>query len=1365
MVATATLPESNEAMLLSSRAEEAIRQADYRLALELIDRTRMLADGLVAAPASRTYHPVWRHAQRLLEQLPPAGIDLYRNLYEGDGGAPLEAAPRASDIGKIRQLFRTYAVSSHWPEVARELASLLLDVGDYAEAVEVLRELHRAAPDDLVSAAQLAAALALGNAPDAANRVMQELPSAAGAPDAVRAVASWLGARAVERAGAFAPRLDGALEWAVELDPVGADTYRERDEDVALAINAERKLPLVAPAVADDVLVVRCGGRLHALDLWTLTPRWVVSEIGAPASLRGQVGRRALRVSGTDTIEISLETELVLTHALRYGVSAGGGLALSVEGLQLEVPMPQRRFGVPAARPAVSTNEVVARELSSGRIVWRVGAEAGSPLFGSVFQTAPLILGDVCAVAYERKGELRVALLNLSDGGLRCEAVVVAPPTRFTAEGGRVLLAADESRIFVSTGNGVVAALARRDLAWHWATTYPSTLGNFLGRMWWQPETPVVESGVDPLVASGDLLIAAPMDTTDIYAFDRFSGRERWHAPRGEHTFVVGASGGGLIVGGYGLASLDLADGRTLRWKSVPLDICGRPTIRAGKIYAPTRLGLVAIDAETGKVVEDPGFSIAPEMAASAREARRPLAANLLALGDMLLLVSPNRVVKLPDVEAARARSAAEGAGGPAKPDRQLSDAWLAALTGDYAAALQRLREIDSPEARVRRARDDLWARVCTALAGAAATDQERLAWLEEAATAASDPRDAARLAALIGQTLARAGQVQAAIEHYERLLLKDDEGALAPVDDGLLAQAAPLLALRQTAALLASMSAEQARQRTDRLIELAATGDNRLLALLAPLVRDDAQRRRIDRLMTLRKAAPELAAAHLADDDAALPAGERRRLTLERWDVHVALGRLAPARREASLWAELAGSAGPAEIQPAELDRVELIRNAQEKLARALAPPFGDEVTRVWKATDAQMVVRRDLPEPITGGVLLRSTAESRLDLHHLVRGISLRQEPARLVKDSNLSPERVESRRPALSADVQWPAVFHGHLVAIPVPGGLVCRGLGIERYGGYRIWERGVPEWIGVPREFAATAAATEHGLCYAPRADRLVCVDWHAGRVLWQRDLPDRRVERVLSAGTRVVVLTSDNGLLSMDALFGDELRTARLDGGIEAVGATLVVWDASGLSGLDPQTLRPRWTTSDGAVDRPVFVSGQPWVAYRKNPRGGWTVLNAADGAALLTDCLPDVAQIDAWVRLDTGQAIVAGRGEPRPRMLLLRPLGGACAQPEWAAEVPTRIAPTPSQLAAHPERIPILVLRSAGSGEGVDRRTLALQTVSRRDGSVSPPLQIDTYFPDSPGPGPAHMICTESRMIVQAYASVVALGAWAGASP
>ncbi|NUQ50709.1 MAG: hypothetical protein HUU27_12450, partial [Phycisphaerae bacterium] len=179
MVATATLPESNEAMLLSSRAEEAIRQADYRLAIELIDRTRMLADGLVAAPASRTYHPVWRHAQRLLEQLPPAGVDLYRSLYDGEVAARLEAARRSSDLRELRQLFRTYSVSSHWPAVARELASLLLDVGDYAEAIEVLRELHRAAPDDLVSAAQLAAALALSDAPDAASRVMQELPSAA----------------------------------------------------------------------------------------------------------------------------------------------------------------------------------------------------------------------------------------------------------------------------------------------------------------------------------------------------------------------------------------------------------------------------------------------------------------------------------------------------------------------------------------------------------------------------------------------------------------------------------------------------------------------------------------------------------------------------------------------------------------------------------------------------------------------------------------------------------------------------------------------------------------------------------------------------------------------------------------------------------------------------------------------------------------------------------------------------------------------------------------------------------------------------------------------------------------------------------
>ena len=80
--ATATLPESNEAALLSGRVQEAIRRGDHRLAIRLIEQIMQLPGELVAVPGSRTHYPARHQAYRLLQQLPPAGVQLYRQLYD-----------------------------------------------------------------------------------------------------------------------------------------------------------------------------------------------------------------------------------------------------------------------------------------------------------------------------------------------------------------------------------------------------------------------------------------------------------------------------------------------------------------------------------------------------------------------------------------------------------------------------------------------------------------------------------------------------------------------------------------------------------------------------------------------------------------------------------------------------------------------------------------------------------------------------------------------------------------------------------------------------------------------------------------------------------------------------------------------------------------------------------------------------------------------------------------------------------------------------------------------------------------------------------------------------------------------------------
>ncbi|NLG41747.1 MAG: hypothetical protein GX547_00745, partial [Phycisphaerae bacterium] len=86
---TATVPANNEAMLLFSRVEQAIQQADWRLVLALRERLMSMGNELVIAPPGRTYYPIWRQATKLFERLPPEGRDLYRQTYEAEAAARL----------------------------------------------------------------------------------------------------------------------------------------------------------------------------------------------------------------------------------------------------------------------------------------------------------------------------------------------------------------------------------------------------------------------------------------------------------------------------------------------------------------------------------------------------------------------------------------------------------------------------------------------------------------------------------------------------------------------------------------------------------------------------------------------------------------------------------------------------------------------------------------------------------------------------------------------------------------------------------------------------------------------------------------------------------------------------------------------------------------------------------------------------------------------------------------------------------------------------------------------------------------------------------------------------------------------------
>ncbi|MFQ5805162.1 MAG: PQQ-binding-like beta-propeller repeat protein [Phycisphaerae bacterium] len=1426
--ASATLPESNEALLFSSRVEEAIQVGDYRLAVELIDRLRGLPGGLVAAPASRTYYPVWRQAFRLLAQLPEQGVELYRQLHDAEVSARFEEAVAAADLNALRELFHDYRLGSAWPAIGVELAAHLLDRGAYGEAIEVLREISESGvgvtPEHK---AQLAVALASVGAARPAARLLAELradPDLKAQPEwreRVEQLDRWFTALRSDGPAAvaqpphvLAPCIEAGAVWTLALLPEVRAQFVDEGHDIAQAIDVFRRLPLQRPVLAEQTLVVRMHGRLWAIDAGTLMLRWRVAE--RPADRAAAVFPGAVPGAGRKGHPpLSYDTQLLISNHLQHAVAVGFGKVYTVEGLTLleaEVgALGRRPFA--AARGSGHRNELVARELNSGRIVWRTAAEPADPLFDVAFQDAPLVVGEALVAPIKRGDDLSLAVIDPADGRLMREVALVGPPTYFSKEGGRCRIVSDETTLYVCTGNGVIAALARDDLSWKWATVYPSTLAERLGQLWWQPPKNEEEGGVDPPVIADDVLIVAPVDSDPpaIFALDRFSGRERWRISRREYPFLIGAVRGGLVVGGHALTCLDSGDpgGRPPRWKSVPLQITGRAAVREERVYVPTREGIVVLDGRTGKVLADQIEAAASERGAASadrddpggpeREARaRPApsatpdrTANLFVSSDALFSVSPCRVVKYPDLRRLRARYDALAEEEAASDRVELIRAWLDALGGRFGDAVARLQARPFGDSQLSVARDRLLTYVFLGLARRAPAGEDRLDWLQRALALADSPQAAARLAITIGRALEEGGRLLDALRHYGEVICQPDACYVADTGDADRHVADWLHAAERIRAIYGEVPAEAAAQMLSRALAGGDRGEDRVTSLqrLRVALANEPLGERVDWLLSLQKLSPELKLQYLPKrDPPGLPAGLHRRLHLERWDTHVSLGLLDEARKDRVAWQARSVDSethGPTASQPIafeplspqkERERVEAIKLAFRKLEQAGGEPFTWVGAPQWKIERAELLL--DPRRPLSGlrpWMLVADLGHGRIELVHAYKHqFPQRQTEDRMMKgwvDSGAAyglartdrrSEWDEGRRSV------WPVIVYHQLAAVPVRGGLVCVGLGPERYAGRRQWEYAVPEWDDVPAGFAYRSVAGPRGVYFAPDHDRVVLVGWFDGQMWWQRDLPGVTIDRLHLSDEQLVIVSDDRRIWVTDATFGRHLR--RVETGtpaprrIDVVGDTIVVWGPESVRGLASDTLREIWTRPCPPVDDSVTVPARPWLAYRTRGELEWHLLDVRRGEPVFDTSLGVFDGISAIVA-GADRLFVAGHAD-RPggdeearvaRLIALDPVDGTG---HWSRDFATPVAVNPTQLAAHPEYIPVLLAGSAERRDGSGESDLpAIQLINKRDGELGERVSIkEDYRPVVEASCDMYMLATPTRMIVQAGGNLIAYG-------
>ncbi len=171
------------------------------------------------------------------------------------------------------------------------------------------------------------------------------------------------------------------------------------------------------------------------------------------------------------------------------------------------------------------------------------------------------------------------------------------------AEIGHRLLSLDGQTVYYQTNMGSVAALDADTGDVRWLATYPTRDLN--GPNFGTPEP---KRDLNPAVVSDGLVIVAPADAPEIFAFDAATGQLAWKSkPIPEIAHLLGCADGKLYATGDHVFTFDLQSGALLRtWPEVgKFEGYGRGLLAGDKIYWPNKTEIHVLDQATGGNVHE----------------------------------------------------------------------------------------------------------------------------------------------------------------------------------------------------------------------------------------------------------------------------------------------------------------------------------------------------------------------------------------------------------------------------------------------------------------------------------------------------------------------------------------------------------------------------------------------------------------------------------------------------------------------------------------------------------------------------------------------------------------------------------------
>jgi outer membrane protein assembly factor BamB len=612
---------------------------------------------LATDEGTATQTTVRRETLRLIDSLPPEGRESYQLQFGSQAQAMLQRAAAAGDrqglvrvseswfhtpagyeatlllardaldqgrplaavswLRRIRQ--SPAALRACQPELGLLAAACWLLAGDADQARESLVELGRACPGVRyrIGDREFSAA---GDTAEALKLLSRSIrPQGSASPAAAADWPVFRGSPARNRSGDWNGSL-GKRRWQVTTfdEKNASQPFRMRQPGGSREAGAS---PSVQPLLVGNLVLLRTPQRLLAVDEKSGRTVWEYPwQQAAEKPLPGPFG-----------MDANMKIQQRLEDDVLWGqLSSDGQRVFLLDDLPFALDGPHGRAilagavfnpgGVRGLSPP--TCRLVALDLRrEGQLCWAVGGADGEDepkLAGAMFLGSPVPDGPQLYVLAEIQGDVLLCQLEASSGRLAWSQVVARPRENVHFEPLRRLAGAApslaEGLIVCPTSAGAVVAVdaATHSLVWgfayHLSPAQASPVGRRVNVI--LPSTSEAPRWVDAaVIISGRRVLAAPVDSDQLYCLDLLTGEEIWSCDRSGMLYLGCVHAGqAVLVGPHEVTALRLAD-RKPAWSPASIPIPsnalsrGRGLCAGHYFYLPTSSKqLPAIDLDAGRL-------------------------------------------------------------------------------------------------------------------------------------------------------------------------------------------------------------------------------------------------------------------------------------------------------------------------------------------------------------------------------------------------------------------------------------------------------------------------------------------------------------------------------------------------------------------------------------------------------------------------------------------------------------------------------------------------------------------------------------------------------------------------------------------